>query len=164
MSDTAGGSGRLWTTERPPHVARRPGQVKTLLAVIGRMNLRRSEQAVLEVIVRHANGAGFAWLLIETIKLESGCHVRRTVQRATRSLGEGESPLLESYPFLRTPENAPPGARGRARRGQGGDDLPARSRPPRGGGAARGCPGLGCHPEDRGRSDGPNVTPSNVTP
>lgn len=80
--------------------------------------LSRAVPAVLEVIVRHADGAGYAYPSVRTIMIRSG-YSRAQVHRALKSACEGDPPLLERRPFLRTRENTPTARNPEARRGQG---------------------------------------------
>jgi len=106
-----------WATERP----RVPGtkkQAEALRTAAGRIILPDAQRAVLAVIVEHANGAGYAWPSIETIRQDSG-YGRAHVFRTLNELCEGEPPLLERERFLRSSTNTPTARTHRGRRGQG---------------------------------------------
>ncbi len=115
-------SDNTWETERPARVRGTRQQERLLAEALGRMVLPSAVRAVMDVIVRHANGTGHAFLSVETIKAESG-YSRATVHRALTWACEGDPPLLERYRFKRTRENTPTARRPEALRGQGANNY-----------------------------------------
>ena len=115
-------SDNTWETERPPRVRGTRWQQKLLAEALGRMMLPPAVRAVLDVIVRHANGAGYAYPSIATIQAESG-YSHAQVHRALTWACAGDPPLLKRYRFKSTRENTPTARRAETRRGQGANNY-----------------------------------------